>query len=772
MKKRIFIFLLGVLLFVSVPSCRKNGNSDPAEDPNTLPDVLTGIWVGEDLALPEGYETKYPTSYTCMSPEIDAETGRITCVLTGPDGPVLAVLDPERGVADSVPLPVPRDQSLTDGVFHGGDFWYLTKEKEGGRSYLNRFSQKTGTFEELGEVNSRFPSANSDPDFWLYSLAVDADGCFWLCANREIVVLSRELAFVTSFDIPGARRPEPDPSGSMAIPRKDGVLFCRKETGETNLVPLTEEAYRVVFCPGVDFLYSSASGIYAVNYRENGEAEIEERMNYRNSSMDPSQCALWQTIGEDVYLFGESVTENGWPRNVLKLYRSSADVSLSSLKVLEIAQTVSFASERSINDWETLIVTYNKTHPDARIILKDYTQYNTGENPDGGMSRLATEITTGIYRPDLILCSGESTELAAIIVSSGLHADLMPYMEADDTVNPENVFGAVLRMFSDSKGGIWGLPAGINALNSPLTTQAMLDAFAPGKTEKDGWTLDELLDFAESLPEEVEFFDKLTQQNAEEWLLGANGYSAFIRDGRADFESPAFLRWLEFYRNLPKDTAELKRVSRIASEGESQKYTYLYNGKVACQRSVFTYHGSFAFFETEFGTKDWRLMGCASDNGNGTDTTPGGVLVMMDSCRDKDLGWDLIRTLLTEENAFFMIPPLKNKYDEIMAEELNLQYINYFSGSLNSSGRDPDHPLTEADLTEPGIIVLPDENDIAHIRSLLDENIGKPLLGSVSEDVREIIREEISAFLGGIGSAESCAGKIQSRVSIWLAEHH
>lgn len=84
--------------------------------------------------------------------------------------------------------------------------------------------------------------------------------------------------------------------------------------------------------------------------------------------MDPSQCALWQAIGEDVYLFGESVTEGGWPRNVLKLYRSSADVSLSFLKVLEIAQTVSFANERSINDWETLIVTYNNTHPDARII--------------------------------------------------------------------------------------------------------------------------------------------------------------------------------------------------------------------------------------------------------------------------------------------------------------------------------------------------------------------------------------------------------------------
>ena len=38
-------------------------------------------------------------------------------------------------------------------------------------------------------------------------------------------------------------------------------------------------------------------------------------------------------------------------------------------------------------------------------------------------------------------------------------------------------------------------------------------------------------------------------------------------------------------------------------------------------------------------------------------------------------------------------------------------------------------------------------------------------------DVTDVVREEIPAFLGGVGTAEDCAKKIQSRVSIWLAEH-
>ena len=29
----------------------------------------------------------------------------------------------------------------------------------------------------------------------------------------------------------------------------------------------------------------------------------------------------------------------------------------------------------------------------------------------------------------------------------------------------------------------------------------------------------------------------------------------------------------------------------------------------------------------------------------------------------------------------------------------------------------------------------------------------------------------MSAFVGGVGTAEDCTKKIQSRVSIWLAEH-
>jgi hypothetical protein len=48
---------------------------------------------------------------------------------------------------------------------------------------------------------------------------------------------------------------------------------------------------------------------------------------------------------------------------------------------------------------------------------------------------------------------------------------------------------------------------------------------------------------------------------------------------------------------------------------------------------------------------------------------------------------------------------------------------------------------------------------------------GRPFREELPYEARAIVNEEISSYLGGVGSARDCAEKIQSRVSIWLAEH-
>ncbi|MBQ3707811.1 MAG: hypothetical protein II889_07875 [Clostridia bacterium] len=61
--------------------------------------------------------------------------------------------------------------------------------------------------------------------------------------------------------------------------------------------------------------------------------------------------------------------------------------------------------------------------------------------------------------------------------------------------------------------------------------------------------------------------------------------------------------------------------------------------------------------------------------------------------------------------------------------------------------------------------------DAAKMEAILD-SLGRPLLEVWRTDVKGILHEELSAYLAGIGTPEDCAKKIQSRVSIWLAERH
>ena len=53
--------------------------------------------------------------------------------------------------------------------------------------------------------------------------------------------------------------------------------------------------------------------------------------------------------------------------------------------------------------------------------------------------------------------------------------------------------------------------------------------------------------------------------------------------------------------------------------------------------------------------------------------------------------------------------------------------------------------------------------------SLLD-GAGFPYLTGTPQAVHDIAVEEITAYLGGMGSAEDCAAKISSRVGLWAAE--
>ncbi|MBO4931075.1 MAG: hypothetical protein J6I42_02730, partial [Clostridia bacterium] len=74
-------------------------------------------------------------------------------------------------------------------------------------------------------------------------------------------------------------------------------------------------------------------------------------------------------------------------------------------------------------------------------------------------------------------------------------------------------------------------------------------------------------------------------------------------------------------------------------------------------------------------------------------------------------------------------------------------------------------------LPKPGIAVQFTEETAEEIVGWFDDVIGLPVRDHVDSEVSGIVNEEITAYLAGTKSAADCARVIQSRVSIWLAEH-
>ena len=82
-----------------------------------------------------------------------------------------------------------------------------------------------------------------------------------------------------------------------------------------------------------------------------------------------------------------------------------------------------------------------------------------------------------------------------------------------------------------------------------------------------------------------------------------------------------------------------------------------------------------------------------------------------------------------------------------------------------------------ADGSEPippkkGKVIVIDRDLLDGIRALLDGASCTPYVYYTPAAVKDIVYEEVSAYLDGGSDADGCVKYIQSRVSIWLAEHN
>ena len=447
--------------------------------------------------------------------------------------------------------------------------------------------------------------------------------------------------------------------------------------------------------------------------------------------------------------------------------KQNSNVSKDETKALKIAfsQTLDSVENSALND-------FRKDHPDIAIEFLDYSEYNTPLEPNAGEYKLAVDLFNGLCKPDLIIGEAKS-DLMKQIAEKGLYRDLTPFLNGESKVNMNDLFASIRASYTAKNGEMWGL-GDVFIADTIIGNNALIGEL----TSKESWTIADLLDLRDSLPDDVYLAGNLWQSNADDMLLGQDVAGQFIHfeDMTCSFDDPIFIRWLNYLASLPKTYEQLKAISPLDDAPSVERYAFYHQNRVALSTVYFWNLQFFTNLKASFGTDDYTFLGFADGKKNPIRIDLERTYVMGAGAEQPELVCELIESFFITDpsgvNRIHGIPSLKSVFHMMAEEYEKTDIITYFSGGGGSLIHDDEEPFAEADLKEPGIITRFTAEDADRIIAVLDNPEYPSLLDRTPDEVEAIIEEEISVFLNRDSiTAEQCAKNIQSRVSIWLTEH-
>ncbi|MBO7404489.1 MAG: hypothetical protein J6V24_05970, partial [Clostridia bacterium] len=725
------------------------------------------------------------------------ENGDPVYVLPGVQGmefrykTTLRTLLPDGTCTDAHELPMPEGHRFYKGGISEYGVWYISYDMSAAlndpeRNALNLMmpdgKEHRSVF--LPEIFANPVDANT---LTRTDIALFSDGTLAAGFGLEIAVLDRDLNRLYSVAVDGeVEKLTACEDGGIWIltgpssMRKIWTLSAGKDR-PVLFADLNGSTDQIFFGPGADYYGLDRKGIYAV--RDGKSVYLMDRQNSGlTGTVFPVEAAAPEVFVLDV------ITDSEEAEKTVSLYRRAEDIDLSTVKVIEIATTLFSIPQ----EMELKISKYNREHPETRVVV---TQAVDGDVPfEERFDRLCFSLANGFYKPDIILAINNANppKLFDTILAKHLYRDLTPFLEKDPDVRLDDLFGMVRAYFTDEDGGLWGISPTFR-IYTPTGRSDILGKYA----KKGSWTLDEELVFLGSLPKGKVGIHELTQANWQRILLGPSGFNRWIDydAGECHFDREDFGKLLRYLSTLPKDYDEYVRKAGLwAGMSNSDIYSYyppFQDGDIALIDGyidgVLTYYNLGERFGTTEGGAELCHIGFPTEDGRDTlEFSTDSVCILTSFCSDPDAAWDVIRSLFGDPesmgeingdvNAIFYnytFSALKSVFDS-QAKVFDSYYIEQkpLSGTdtLTASVL-PRAPGSTPTAPKNGKVKVFDREFIENLRSLLDGAACSPYINYTPPEIEAIILEEISAYLGGGADTDSCVKHIQSRVSIWLAEH-
>lgn len=714
MSKRIFALLLALALLLSLCACGKEDADKPAapEKPGgaaeEAPAEMVPGYISQVIELPEGC-----SSVRLMTLEGD----KLLAACGGGEDYKLCALDLNTDSWSFLPFNGADFGGRNSNGFSNygisgfdvcdGVLWVLVRQyfmENGveGKFYVLRYDCATG--EELSRAEVGFeaiPGSESSTPVFSNLTPLGADRAA-LCDFENAYMIDSQARLLDTIPLEGFNFNLVLRCGEelYAYGEENGDIGLRSfdmESGALGpLVRTDANCYGYYVSDKGETFLSQDSGLVSLDVNTGETSELFKWLDVAiNLDFAQGGGTVVQSAAGDYYMAG--ITS----RNIQK-------VSPGLVKDREVVRL------RGISDPVILnaALRFNSTNEDYRV---EYEFMGSGHE----LSR--QEILELVLQdsPDIVY----TPSLPQNSIDGGLFVDLLPYIDADESLSREDFIEPVLNGMI-RKGGLYELLTQVDMLS--LSVRAEL---FPGREE---WTVD----YAEKLVAErpegtpVYFWHRDRDYMLNMLCRISSGEYVDWEAGTCSFDEGDFARLLQFVKDTPYTTEAVTPVlmEPIMGIGSS----------VALSRNFFQ--------------GDYEYAGFPGTSGNGsyfTDSAQFGKngYGILASSEHKEAAWDFLRLALLPENQeygldlSFGIPVTKAAF-EVQLEKNIYEDVMF-----------PEYSFTREDADKLRELVYSTEK-----------------MARKDDTLTEIIRTEAAACFAGDKSLEDTVRNIQSRASIYVAE--
>ena len=457
------------------------------------------------------------------------------------------------------------------------------------------------------------------------------------------------------------------------------------------------------------------------------------------------------------------------------------------------------------------IIDFNKSSDKYRIEIRDYSEYNTADDYQAGLTKLNTEIVAGNV-PDILSTSEIPLSRYA---AKGYLEDLWPMIDGDPDITRESLMENVFKA-AEINGKLY------QVFDSFAITTVVGSRKVVG--DRMSWNLKDLQAALATMPDGCAIFGETDTKSEMLTALMSMNLDSYVdwEKGESHFDSDAFKAALEFCNNFP---AEFDYDNYNWEEADSEPVR-IANGKQMLQTLYLSGFNDIQMYEAIFGgsealyTVDTDAIRSGGSSGTYVVSVPssmsGGAMYMDESpaqrvkpgkyisyvgypredggvgsafniargmaisttCKDKEGAWSFVRQLLLPKNedssrygGYWYFPSNKADFDKNAEDSMKKEYITDANGKniLDADGNPVEETKSGWSWDSLNIdIVATTQEEYDQVMELYNA-IDSVLDYDVS--MFEIVTEQAGPYFSGDKSLDETVKNIQDRVNLYINEN-